>query len=225
MILSPCFGYRMRFTLPSIRNSRLTRAGAYRPGSRKSPVNTHHHPRMSILTFSPSYLSSLISEAERSPRRRQFRNVHHSHAEPCQRLFNAIEPDSYIRPHRHQIEPRDETLIAIRGLFALITFNEDGEIAEIVRFGSEKYGDSGYCSIGVELPAGTWHSLIALVPGSVLMEVKAGPFNPQAAKEFAPWSPEEGSADASAYVAGLFRAVEAAADLSAADVLDTPSNN
>ena len=127
-------------------------------------------------------------------------------AEPCQRLFNAIEPDSYIRPHRHLIEARDETLIAIRGLFALITFTEAGEIADVVRFGSEKYADNGDCSTGVELPAGTWHSLVALVPGSVLMEVKAGPFNPQVPKEFAPWSPEEGSAEASDYVAGLFRA-------------------
>lgn len=165
---------------------------------------------MTTLKFSTSYLDSLTAEAERSPRRRQFRNVHRSIAEPAQRLFNAIEPDSYVRPHRHQIDLKDETLIAVRGLFALITFSDDGEITEIVRFGSEKYEQSGECSVGIELPAGTWHSLVALVPGSVLMEVKAGPFNPQAPKEFASWSPEEGSAEAADYVASLVSAVQAA---------------
>ena len=166
---------------------------------------------MTPLKFSTSYLDSLIAEAERSPRRRQFRNVHHSMSEPAQRLFNAIEPDSYVRPHRHQLDPKDETLIAVRGLFALITFSDEGEITDIVRFGSEKYQGHGDWSAGIELPAGTWHSLVALVPGSVLMEVKAGPFNPQAPKEFAPWSPEEGSAEAAAYRDSLVSAVQASA--------------
>ena len=94
---------------------------------------------MTTLKFSTSYLDSLIAEAERSPRRRQFRNVHRSMSEPAQRLFNAIEPDSYVRPHRHQLDPKDETLIAVRGLFALITFSDEGEITDIVHFGSEKY--------------------------------------------------------------------------------------
>ena len=165
---------------------------------------------MTTLTFSTSYLDSLIAEAERSPRRRQSRNVHRSVAEPAQRLFNAIEPDSYIRPHRHLIDPKDETLMAVRGLFALITFSDDGKITDIVRFGSEKYLATAECSVGVELPAGTWHSLVALVPGAVLMEVKAGPFNPQAPKEFAPWSPEEGSAEALGYRASLVSAAQAA---------------
>jgi len=164
---------------------------------------------MSPLKFSTSYLDSLIAEAERSPRRRQFRNVHRSMAEPAQRLFNAIEPDSYIRPHRHLSDPRDETLIAVRGLFALITFDDHGEITDIVRLGSEKYLETAECSVGVELSAGTWHSLVALVTGSVLMEVKAGPFNPQAPKEFAPWSPEEGSVAAQDYLDGLVLAAQA----------------
>ena len=165
---------------------------------------------MTPQKFSARYLDSLVAEAERSPRRRQFRNVHRSMTEPAQRLFNAIEPDSYIRPHRHLSDPRDETLIAVCGRFALITFDDQGEIMEIVRLASEKYLETAECSVGVELPAGTWHSVVALVPGSVLMEVKAGPFNPQAPKEFALWSPEEGSAMAQDYLDGLVRAVEAA---------------
>ncbi|MFM8468317.1 MAG: WbuC family cupin fold metalloprotein [Oxalobacteraceae bacterium] len=165
---------------------------------------------MTPLKFSTRYLDELIAEAERSPRRRQFRNVHRSMAEPAQRLFNAIEPDSYIRPHRHLMDPRDETLIAVRGLFALTIFNDEGVIADIVRLASEKYLDTADGSVGVELPSGTWHSLVALVPGSVLMEVKAGPFNPQAPKEFAPWSPEEGSAAVQDYLAALVRAAQAA---------------
>lgn len=44
---------------------------------------------------------------------------------------------------------------------------------------------------GVELPAGTWHTIVPLLDNSVLLEVKSGPFAPNLAKEFAPLAPEE----------------------------------
>ena len=39
--------------------------------------------------------------------------------------------------------------------------------------------------------AGTWHTIIARVPDAVLLELKAGPYDQNAAKEPAPWAPEE----------------------------------
>ncbi len=108
--------------------------------------------------------------------------------------------DSYIRPHRHSLDPKDECLIAIRGQFALVAFGADGKIERVTRFGTEKYEQ---CNAGVELPAGLWHTVVALTPGAVLLELKAGPFRSDAAKEPAPWAPAEGSAEAPAYLAHL----------------------
>ena len=122
-----------------------------------------------MQTFTTQMLDGLASKAKVNPRLRQHIHIHYSYQDPCQRLFNAIEPGSYIRPHKHATDPRDEMLVAVRGLMALVTFNDDGEVTEAVRFGSEKYGAD--CAVGVELPLGTWHTVVALVPGCVLLEV------------------------------------------------------
>jgi hypothetical protein len=50
---------------------------------------------MSIKVFSVEYLDDLTHQAAGAPRRRQHRNIHTDYTDPCQRLFNAIEPDSY----------------------------------------------------------------------------------------------------------------------------------
>lgn len=152
-------------------------------------------------------LDSLSEQARRSPRARHHFNLHAGYEEPCQRLLNAIEPGSYIPPHRHAIDPKTESLIAVRGLFALILFDDTGAVAHVVRFGSERYLESSATSIGVELQPGAWHTVLALAPGSVLLEIKAGPFIPTAAKELASWAPREGSAGVPAYLRFLEEAV------------------
>ncbi len=150
-----------------------------------------------MKVFSADFLSELTAQAQCSPRKRQHRNVHESYADPCQRLFNAIEPGSYIRPHRHAADPRDELLIAVRGSMAVVTFDEQGMLTGVIRFGKDGNGNS--LAVGVEVAANTWHTVIALEPGCVLLEVKAGPFDPNQPKNLAPWAPDESSNQVAAY--------------------------
>ena len=157
--------------------------------------------------FSADQLNALVTQAEGSQRLRQHQNIHTGFDEPCQRLFNAIEPGSYIRPHRHLSVPREELLVAVRGLMALVTFDDAGTVQRIVRFGSEKYGAD--LAVGVELPSQTWHTILALVPGSVLLEVKAGPFDPNQPKDLAPWAPVEGDRAWVEYLGALRAVAEA----------------
>lgn len=151
-----------------------------------------------MKVFSASYLNDLTAQAQGSPRKRQHRNIHESYADPCQRLFNAIEPGSYIRPHRHAADPRDELLVAVRGSMALVEFDEQGKVTGVVRFGVDR-NEEGF-AVGVEVPANTWHTVIALEPSCVLLEVKAGPFDPNQPKDLAPWAPDEGAPAALAYL-------------------------
>jgi len=72
-------------------------------------------------------------------------------------------------------------------------------------FGSEKQGTD--IAAGVEVSANTWHTVIALVAGCVLLEMKAGPFDPSQPKDLAPWAPAEGSADAKNYLNTLMTRV------------------
>ena len=158
---------------------------------------------MKVKVFSCEFIEKLIDDAIHSPRGRMHRNVHSSFKDPCQRFFNSIGIDSYIQPHRHLLDPKPESLIAVQGLFALITFNESGKINDIVHFGTEKYKGINNIGIGVELSAGIWHTVISLKDSSVLLEVKAGPFDMAVAKEPAGWAPAEGSSNAAEYLISL----------------------
>lgn len=158
---------------------------------------------MSIKVFSAEYLDELVRQASTSLRRRQHRNIHTDYADPCQRLFNAIEPDSYLRPHRHGPAQGAETMIALRGLMKLVVFEDDGQIAEAHTFGAGHHAEQNRIPVGLETPPGRWHTVIAVEPGSVLLEMKGGPFDPSAPKFPAPWAPEEGSHEGQIYLQRL----------------------
>jgi cupin fold WbuC family metalloprotein len=158
---------------------------------------------MEFKPLSPRLLACLSDQAMASPRARQHLNLHVSFEDPCQRVLNAIGVESYIRPHRHLLDRKVECLIAVRGLFGLVTFDDFGEITCVSRFGTEKHWGVRLIDVGVELPPGVWHTVLALVPDSVLLEVKSGPFDPGVAKELAPWAPAEGTLEANIYVSKL----------------------
>jgi cupin fold WbuC family metalloprotein len=139
--------------------------------------------------FDWSYFAALVQRAQMGTRLRQHDNIHTSFMEPVQRLFNGIEPDSYIRPHRHWSDYRTELLVAVRGEMALVLFDGDGAVTQVHRLATERYGPSAVAA--VEISPTTWHTVVALMPGCVLLEVKAGPFDPNQAKDLAFWAPPE----------------------------------
>jgi cupin fold WbuC family metalloprotein len=168
-----------------------------------SPEESAETTRQEVMKFSPEFLRQICIEAVQSPRLRQHRNIHENYNEPCQRLFNAIRVDSYIRPHRHSLDQKSELLLAVQGVFALLTFDAEGTVREVIGFGTERYLDRFGFSVGVELRSHVWHTVISLMPESILLEIKAGPFVARMAKEAAPWAPDEGNADASEYFNSL----------------------
>jgi cupin fold WbuC family metalloprotein len=162
-----------------------------------------------IANFTPEFLDALTQAAEQSARHRLHKNIHQNYNDPCQRLFNAIGIDSYIRPHCHSIDPKDECLIAVRGRMALLVFDDIGQLQQVIRFGAQSSDLDIPISVGINLPAGVWHTVIAEVPGSILFEVKSGPFNPEQAKEYAEWAPEEDAPEAAVYLTELKHRVSA----------------
>ena len=80
--------------------------------------------------ISQQILDQLSLRAKQSPRLRKNYNFHTSDGDICHRLLNAMEPDSYIQPHRHSDINKDETLAVIRGKMGLIIFADDGTIKE-----------------------------------------------------------------------------------------------
>lgn len=55
----------------------------------------------------------------------------------------------------------------------------------------------------VEIPAGVWHSVISLAAGTVVYEIKDGPYIQPLDKNFAPWAPKEGDLECESYLARL----------------------
>jgi len=114
-----------------------------------------------------------------------------------------MEPGgSYIRPHRHFGDPKEECFIGIRGRVALIIFDAAGGITGTIPL---RPAEDAVC---VDVPVSVWHTAVALEPGSVLFETKEGPYLPIDESDFAPWAPPEGSGEkARAYLAQLVAAV------------------
>ena len=125
---------------------------------------------MPVRIITPSDLASLSRAAADNPRRRQNLNLHGDYADPCQRLFNAVEPGSYIRPHRHSNPPKSECFLAVRGRFVLLLFDDQGRVTDRLKVAPDGP------AVAAEVPAGIWHMLIALEPGSVFFEAKPGPY-------------------------------------------------
>lgn len=153
------------------------------------------------IAIQRSLLQQLSTTAAAGARLRTNHNFHTPEAEEANRLLNAVEPGSYIQPHRHSQRSKDESILVVSGRFGFVFFDDSGNVVDTV---SAEPG--GEC-IGVNIPHGTFHSVVALQPGSVFFEAKAGPYEPLTPDERAPWAPAEGEPEADAYrtmLEGLF---------------------
>lgn len=137
---------------------------------------------MNKLTF--TNLAELSQQAQHNIRKRMNHNLHPELADPIQRLAIAMEPETYVRPHRH--EQTWELLTALRGRFLVLTFDESGVVLDRCVLGEE-------VSV-VETAQGVWHAVLSLDAGGVIFEVKQGPYAPFQAQDLAPWSPAAESA-------------------------------
>jgi cupin fold WbuC family metalloprotein len=123
--------------------------------------------------------------------------LHRSADEAVHRMLNAVQPGSYVRPHRHLDPPKAEACIVLRGAAAFLAFDDEGRLRECLRL------EAGGDRVGIDLMPGVYHTVAALAPDTVIYEVKTGPYNEATDKVFAPWAPEEGTPAAATYLEGL----------------------
>ena len=142
-------------------------------------------------------LESVILEAKASPRKRKNFNFHSSNESRCNRLLNALDLGTYIRPHRHLDPEKEELMVLLRGKMGMIFFDDAGNVTETALLSAEGP------AIGIDIPTGTYHSLVCLEPGTVFLEAKAGPYRPFTPEETAHWAPEEQDPAAAPYRSGL----------------------
>jgi cupin fold WbuC family metalloprotein len=154
-------------------------------------------PSGRVCWISRASLDDTLAASRVSPRKRIIQPFHRDESAALHRMFNAVQPDSYIAPHRHLDPPKDESWIVLRGALAFFTFGDQGAIEECLEVRAD--GDV----FGVDLVPGVYHSFFALEPDTLVYEVKTGPYAPNNDKAFAPWAPREGEPGVAAYLAQL----------------------
>jgi cupin fold WbuC family metalloprotein len=140
---------------------------------------------------------SVSEEAQKSPRLRKNYNFHDDYEDPVNRMLNAFEPGTYVRPHKHEEPDKCEIFIILTGKALALQFDASGEIV------GHAILDHAQGVYGVEIAPREWHTIISLASGTVLFEVKQGPYVQIIDKNFAPWAPQEGSPQAAEYLASI----------------------
>lgn len=137
-----------------------------------------------VIVIDTALLDETSDKAKKSVRLRMNHNFHASEQEPLNRLLNAVEPGTYVRPHRHLNPDKVDAIIVLRGKILSIVFDDDGRVADSVVL-SPANG-----IYGMEINPGLWHTIVVLEQGTVIYEVKEGPYAPLASENFATWAPD-----------------------------------
>jgi len=169
------------------------------PLRRISPMATQSdHDRFVVVDA--ALVAQKVRDAAVNPRKREIHRFHADDAASLHRMLNAVQPGSYVRPHRHLTPPKDESFVLLAGSLGFVCFRDDGS------FGREDCAvlDRATGVLAVDAPAGGWHALLALEPDTAIFEIKPGPYSAMSDKDFAPWAPADSDPAALAY----FRSIE-----------------
>lgn len=138
-----------------------------------------------MFTISQDLLNNLTAKAKASERKRINYNIHKDESDTLQRFLNATEPETYVQPHKHENPDKRELFILVRGKIIMIEFDDFGNITEHKELSVE----SG--NFAAEVSPRTWHTIIAIEPGTISLEIKDGPYKKSEDKNFAEWAPRE----------------------------------
>lgn len=137
-----------------------------------------------VKKFTAQDLQQLSTLARETARNRINRNIHEQLDDGIQRLFNALEPDTYVQPHCHDAD-RWEYFQILQGAGMILLFSQTGQLMQRFLLSTDQ-------TLAVEIPGACIHTIVSLQSGTVLFELKPGPYTANTDKNFAPWAPQEG---------------------------------
>ena len=98
-------------------------------------------------------------------------------------MINSFQPGTYVIPHKHPSDGREFYCI-LSGQLKVVIFDESGKIIQT-------YSINPKSTPMMEIPGNTYHSVIAELPDSLIIELYFGVYNPETYKQFAKWAPME----------------------------------
>ena len=123
------------------------------------------------MKITQALLDDLTEKAKASPRLRMNFDLRNSAEDQSQRMLNAMEPGTVMPIHRHR--HTSETMVILRGRLIEEFYDElERTCTDAIEM----------CPCGpvvaLNIPAGQWHSLRVIESGTVLLEMKDGPYEP-----------------------------------------------
>lgn len=128
------------------------------------------------MKITQAILDGLTEQAKASPRLRMNLDLRNSPEDGSQRMLNAIEPGSSLPIHRHR--KSSETVVCLRGRL-VEEFYDD---LEMICTESIELSPNGPV-VALNIPIGQWHTARALESGTVILEMKDGPYEPTGAED------------------------------------------
>lgn len=123
------------------------------------------------MKITQAILDELTAKAKASERLRMNLDLRNSADDKSQRMLNAIEPGSPLPIHRHK--HTTETVVVLRGRLVWEYYDE------LERTCTERIELSPNGQVvALNIPAGQWHTVRALESGSIILEMKEGPYEP-----------------------------------------------
>ena len=152
------------------------------------PTSTIPEPSLEDINY--YFDLAYHSERRRSPK------IMHKKGDYINKVFNFILSDSYMQPHLHPGSEKIEKMYLIKGSFALIIFDDKGNVKETVVLSK---GEKEFVSV----PAYAWHTYVMLTNEVIVYETMDGVYEPSSWKEMASWAPKENAVGASNYLETL----------------------
>ena len=152
-------------------------------------------PQLSEKEIKEYFVLAQNSERRRAPK------ILHKKGDYLNKVFNFVLSDSYMHPHLHPDTEKIEKMYLIKGSFALLIFDNKGNITESIKLeeGKKEF---------IAVPAFTWHTYIMLSDEVVIYETMEGFYEPNTWKKLASWAPEESSHDSLSYLKSLKKHVK-----------------
>ena len=155
-------------------------------------------PSEKVVIIDNKIIQKAIKSSRISPRKRIILPLHKLPSDNLHRMLNALQPLSYIQPHRHFDPPKAESIVVLKGAILYIVFNNTGNIENVFKLSANSF------NIGIDTEPGIYHTFFATVEDTVLFEVKPGPYEQSSDKDFASWAPTEDSANVAEYIRNLY---------------------
>ena len=123
------------------------------------------------MKITQALMNELTAQAKESPRLRMNRDLRNSPDDQSQRMLNALEPGTPLPIHRHR--KSSETVVCLRGRLVEEFYDAKNRTCT----DSIELSPNGPV-VALNIPIGQWHTVRVLESGTVIMEVKDGPYEP-----------------------------------------------